>query len=292
MKWRGIYEAVAVADTGSFTEAAAVLNTTVANVSRQVGDLEDRLAVKLFARTTRKVSPTELGETYLANCRAAIRTLDIAEREVSDKQDQMTGSLKITAAVEYGERVIAPILSTFLMQYPKIDIQLDLSNQTLDLVENDYDLGIRLGQLRDSNYIVRKIGSRQLVTCAAQIYLENNGGLNNIADLKQHNCLCGGTNFWRFFDKGREKKAKVRGNMRCSSGHALADAASKGLGIIQLPDYYVERYIQENRLVPILVDVRPQSEGIWAVFSDNRFVPLKLRKFIDCLIENTRNNAL
>ena len=290
MNWRGVDEAVAVAETGSFTVAADMLNTTVASVSRRISELEDRLGVKLFTRTTRQVSLNPDGETYLAHCRDALRMLHAAEDELTDRQAGLTGQIRMTAAVEFGERVIAPAIATFQLLHPEVSIDLDLSNDRFDLIGGKYNLAVRLGEFPDSSLIARKIGERRLLACASPDYLERYGQPDVPADLRNHNCLRGSARQWRFQDNGVPKRQQIGGRSRCNSGVAITGMVLRGLGIAQLPDYYVEQHFEDNKLIPILSDFQPEPEGIWIVRPDNRFVPRRVREFIKVLTEEVQRS--
>lgn len=286
MNWRGVDEAVA--DAGSFTAAAEMLNTTVASVSRRISELEDRLGVKLFTRTTRHVSLNPDGETYLAQCRDALRMLNAAEDELSDRQAGLTGQIRMTAAVEFGERVIAPAISTFQLLHPEVSIDLDLSNDRFDLIEGKYDLAVRLGEFPDSSLIARKIGERRLLACAAPDYLKRFGHPNDPAELRNHNCLRGSARQWRFLHGSALKSQYITGNSRCNSGVAITGMVLRGLGIAQLPDYYVEQHFPNGKLVPVLPSFEPEPEGIWIVRPDNRFVPRRVRELINVLTQEMK----
>ncbi|WP_120501504.1 LysR family transcriptional regulator [Roseovarius sp. EL26] len=286
---RGIKEAISVADTGSFTAAAASLTTTVASVSRRISELEARLGVKLFIRTTRQVSVTPDGENYLSRCREAVKILEAAELEVTAQQDKLTGHIRITAAVDFGERVIAPSVASFQMLHPDVSVELDLSNDRFDLVERRYDLAVRLGEFPDSTLIARKIGERRLLACASPKYIDQHGAPQTLADLRHHNCLRGSARQWRFAQNDRPLHQHINGMLRCNSGTALTRMALQGSGIAQLPDYYVKRHIAEQSLISILPDFQPEPEGIWIVRPDNRYVPRRVREFITLLTDDVGN---
>ncbi|GAL23733.1 transcriptional regulator LysR family [Vibrio variabilis] len=169
--WEGINEFVAVVETQSFTAAAERLSTSVANISRRVTALEDKLAVKLFVRTTRKVSVTEVGATYYQHCKPLVEGLMLAELAITQLQASPTGRIKMTAPVTFGEQVLAPLMHEFLMQYPQIELDLVLSNQKMDLVQEGYDLAVRLGKLDDSSMMARKLLDRHMFVCASPDYL-------------------------------------------------------------------------------------------------------------------------
>ena len=281
--WEGVSEFVAVAETESFTKAAARLGISTAQVSRQVSALETRLAAKLFHRTTRKVSVTEVGRVYYQHCRQVLDGLDEAERAITNLQTTPRGLLKITAPVTYGEGTIAPLINDFLTQYPELEVQMNLTNLKVDLVDQGYDLAIRLGQLEDSSMMAKRLGSRTQYVCASPSYVSTYGLPHTLSELDQHNCLIGTLDYWRFQEKGKARNVRIKGNLSCNSGHALVDAAIKGLGIIQLPDYYVNPFIASGELVSLLENNRQADEGIWALYPHNRHLSPKVRMLLDFL---------
>ncbi len=165
--WEGVSEFVAVAETNSFTGAANKLKTSVAQISRRVSALEERLAVKLLHRTTRKVSLTEAGQLYYQQCKHLVEGLELAELAVTQMQAEPKGLLKVTAPVTYGEMNLAPLLHQFIEKYPQVNLDLNLTNQKLDLIEQGVDVAIRLGRLQDSSLIAKRLSSRQLYVCAS-----------------------------------------------------------------------------------------------------------------------------
>ena len=291
LQWQGICEFTAVAESGNFTQAAKKLLISTAQVSRQVSELEQRLNTKLFYRTTRKVTLTEEGQLFYQQCRSILDGLEVAERSLTNLQSTPQGKIKISAPVTYGERHIIPLINQFLMRYPQVEVEVQLSNQRIDLIEEGYDLAIRLGQLDDSSLIAKRISSRQHFLCASPSYIEQHGKPKTIADLKQHNCLLGSADFWLFTDqKSKErqgdKKARVSGSLRCNSGLGLVDAALKGIGIVQLPDYYLTKHIASGELEVLLADYQREEEGIWVLYPQNKYLASKVRFLIDFLKEN------
>ncbi|MEH6464386.1 MAG: LysR substrate-binding domain-containing protein [Shewanella psychromarinicola] len=285
MKWEGVSEFVAVAEAESFTKAAQHLDISTAQVSRQVSALETRMATKLFHRTTRKVSVTEVGKVYYQHCRQVLDGLEEAERAITNLQSTPRGLLKITAPVTYGEGTIAPLINDFIAKYPELEIKITLTNQKVDMIDEGFDLAIRLGQLEDSSMMAKRLGSRTQYVCASPHYLATYGLPHSLSELDQHNCLQGTLDYWRFQENGKTRNIRVRGNLSCNSGHALVDAAIKSIGIIQLPDYYVLPFIQSGQLVPVLELNRQPEEGIWALYPHNRHLSPKVRMLLDYLGE-------
>lgn len=283
--WEGVTEFVAVAETSSFTGAANKLNTSVAQVSRRVSALEQRLAVKLLHRTTRKVSLSEAGQVYYQQCRHLLTGLELAELAVTQLQAEPTGLLRVTAPVTYGEMNLAPLLNQFLDKYPQVDLDLILTNQRLDLIEQGVDVAIRLGRLQDSSMAARRLSSRQMHVCASPHYLARFGEPHTLSELGRHQCLVGSVDYWHFKEQKREKSMRVSGRIKCNSGFALVDAAKRGLGLVQLPDYYVQEALDSGELVEVLCDYRGGREGIWALYPPSHNLSPKVRLLIDFLAQ-------
>ena len=289
MRWDGISEFVYVAEHESFTRAAKELGISTAQVSRQISALEKRLNIKLLYRTTRKVSLTEEGRVFYQHCRGVLDGLDAAEQAVSNLQSKPQGRIKLTAPVTYGEQQLLPLVNDFMVQYSDIEVTAFLSNQKIDLIDGGYDLAIRIGKLSDSTMMAKKLSRRTNFVCAAPAYLEKYGTPHALSELSQHNCLLGTRDYWHFIENGKnadkEKNLRVSGTVQYNSGHSLVDAALKGLGIVQLPDYYVQKYLASGELVSLLDNYREPEESIWAIYPHNRHLSPKIRLLVDYLAE-------
>lgn len=286
MKWQGINEFVAVSETHSFSKAAKILDISTAQVSRQITALEQRLKVKLFYRTTRKVSLTQEAELFYQHCRHLLDSLDTAEQAITNLQTNPQGKIKITAPVTYGEQKILPLINDFVALHNEIEITTELTNHRVDLIDGGFDVAIRLGQLQDSTLIAKRLSQRSNYVCASEGYLQTHGEAHSLSELKHHNCLLGTRDYWRFIEQGKERNLRVKGNLRCNSGVALVDAALKNIGIVQLPDYYVQSYIESGQLITLLDQFREPAEGIWAVYPQNRYLSPKIRLLIDHLTKH------
>jgi DNA-binding transcriptional LysR family regulator len=285
MQWDGISEFVYVAENESFTLASKKMAISTAQVSRQISALEKRLNIKLFYRTTRKVSLTEEGRVFYQHCRSVLDGLDAAERAITNLQSKPQGKIKLTAPVAYGEKQILPLVNNFIKQYSDVEVSAYLSNHQIDIVEEGYDLAIRLGKLSDSTMMAKKLGKRTNYLCASPQYLEKQGVPHSISELSQHSCLLGTLDYWHFRESDREKSIRVTGRLRYNNGYSLMDAALKGLGIVQLPDYYVQQRIESGELVTLLDNYRAPDEGIWAIYPQNRHLSPKIRLLVDYLAE-------
>jgi len=286
MQWEGISEFVYVAENESFTLASKKMAISTAQVSRQISALEKRLNIKLFYRTTRKVSLTEEGRIFYQHCRSVLDGLDAAERAITNLQSKPQGKIKLTAPVTYGEKQILPLVNNFLKQYSDVEVSAYLSNQRIDLVEDGYDLAIRLGNLSDSSMMAKKLGERSNFVCASPLYLRKHGIPHSVSELNKHSCLLGTSDYWHFRESDKEKSIRITGRLRYNSGYSLTDAALKGLGIVQLPDYYVKQHLQSGELVTLLDNYRAPDEGIWAIYPQNRHLSPKIRLLVDYLVDH------
>ena len=177
-------------------------------------------------------------------------------------------------------------MNDFVALYGEIEVTTELTNHRVDLIDGGFDIAIRLGQLQDSSLIARQLNQRSTYVCASELYLKKHGQPYSLSELKDHNCLLGTRDYWRFIEQGKEKTVRVKGNLRCNSGIALVDAALKGIGVVQLPDYYLTPYLESGQLIAILDQFREPAEGIWAVYPQNRYLSPKIRLLIDYLAEH------
>ncbi|TLX51698.1 LysR family transcriptional regulator [Pseudoalteromonas ruthenica] len=282
MRWQGMVEFVAAAQAASFTQAAKQLGTSVAHISRSVSALEEYYNTQLFIRSTRKVVLTQQGELLLHHAKKAQAVLEQGEWALKEQQAQPSGQLKITAPVMFGEQFIMPLVHRFMAKYPKVSVDMILSNQSLDLISEHIDLAIRIGELADSNLTARRIGARAVVVCGAPSYLEQQGEPYALSELNYHHCLVGHSDYWRFAEQQRVRHVKItKTRLRCNSGWALADAAKQGLGLVQLPDYYVRSDLQQGRLHEVLQPFAIRKEPIWAVTPANLYLANATKTLLD-----------
>lgn len=282
-RWDGVDAFVAVADCGSFGAAAERLGVSTSHVSRQVARLEERLQARLFYRSTRRVSLTETGQLFLQHCRRLQDGLDEALHAVQDLGGAPKGLLRMTCAVTYGERFIVPLVNNFIERYPELRVEIELTNEMLDIVREGYDLAIRLGRLADSSLVATRIAPRVMYLCASPAYLERRGAPAALAELAGHDCLVGSADSWAFQEAGREHIVRVQGRWRCNSGQAVLDAALRGFGLAQLPDYYVLEHLKRGRLRALLPDFQPPHTAVWALFPQQRYLSPKVRMLVEHL---------
>lgn len=286
----GIAEFVQTVDSGSLTEAANRLRVSKAHVSRNLRALEERLGVTLLNRTTRQIALTEFGAQYYERCRAALAELDAAETEASNATDQVGGTIRATVAGAFGEAILAPVVSDFLALNPLCNVELYFTSRMVNLLEEQFDIAFRVLPESDAQEDLLPVYRYKLVTCASQQYLTANGTPERVPDLAKHNCLRGTTPYWRFEKKGRYAKKTIRGNWRSNNGHALVTAAKRGLGIIQVPDFYLTNDVLAGELVPVLVAHNQMDMIITANFAHTRFPPLRVQMFHDFVREQLKAN--
>ncbi|MEX6501124.1 LysR substrate-binding domain-containing protein [Pseudomonas zhanjiangensis] len=282
-RWEGLDEFVAVAECGQFTGAAERLGLSASQISRQVARLEERLQTRLFYRSTRRVALTEAGQTFLQHCRRLQDAREEALRAVGDLGSEPKGLLRMTCAVAYGERFIVPLVTDFMSRHPQLRVDIELSNRSLDLVHEGLDLAIRLGRLQDSRLVATRLAPRQMYLCAAPNYLQHYGRPHSLSELARHNCLIGSSDSWSFQLDDRETSVRVQGNWRCNSGQAVLEAALRGLGLCQLPDYYVLEHLRSGALVSLLDNHQPPNTAVWALYPQQRHLSPKVRQLVDFL---------
>lgn len=281
-RWDGFDEVVAVADAGTFVAAAKRLGTSTSHVSRAVARLEHSLGAQFFHRTTRAVSLTDTGRTLVDQFRRLIAERDEAIAML-DLQGEPQGQLRITCPTALGERFIAPIVRGYVQEYPKLSVDLDLTNRVVELVSEGFDLAIRTGTLPDSRLIRTQIALRGIVTCAAPAYLAENGTPQSVDDITQHECIIATSDVWRFRNGDEPESLRPRGRLRCNSGAAVFEAALAGMGLCQLPEFYVNRAVADGQLVEVLQQHRPDDDPIWAVYPQRRHLLPKVQRLIDTL---------
>jgi DNA-binding transcriptional LysR family regulator len=277
--WAGIEEFFTVAQCHSFTQAARRLGLSASQVSREVARLEDRLGQRLLYRSTRRVSLTEPGERFFAQCRRLLEDRDEALTSVLEESPELRGHLRITCS----ERFVAPMINRFLLRHPRLRADVLLTNGLVDFSEHAIDLAIRFGRQRDSSLITSKLGSRARHLCALPAYLRARGAPASLEELSQHDCVCGIDDVWVFAVDGEPREFRPHARFGCNSGYAVLDAALGGLGICQLPDFYVEAHLRSGALVELLSQLRPADEDVWAVYPHRRHLPLKVKLAVEHL---------
>lgn len=287
-RFTGMRVFVRVASLGSLSSASRALGMSQTMVTKHMAALEDRLGTKLFLRTTRRLTLTEAGRRYLEPCERILNEVEEAETVARADQVEARGVLRLNVPLAFGVREIAPLLAEFARLNPAVSIDLGLSDRYVDLVDEGWDLAIRIGQLRDSSLVVRWIGSSRMVVCAAPTYLAQHGTPLTPADLAQHNCLGytlpnpSNADRWIMNDKA-DIVVPIAGNLRASNGDALVIAADAGQGLIYQPTFLVSDLLRAGRLTALTLGLPPRILPIHAVLPAGRKPPAKVRAFVDFL---------
>ncbi len=276
-----------VAEAGSFSAAGRAMGLSQTMITKHIAALEARLGIKLFHRSTRRLSITDAGRNYLEASQRALADLDAADSAVAADRFEPRGLLRLNAPVSFGARQIAPLLPEFARRCPQVAVELGLNDRLVDLADEGWDLVIRIGSLSDSSLIARRIAPCRTIVCAAPSYLAARGTPRTLADLAGHNCLgytlsrLTGVDRWVFGARD-EVVIEVSGNLRTNNGEALRAAAVAGHGLIYLPTFIVADDLRAGTLVPVALD-QPTIEfgGIYAVFLPERHPAAKVRAFID-----------
>lgn len=288
--WQGLEEVVAIADAGTFTGGAALLGVSTSYISKAVAQLEHRLDIQLLTRTTRQVRLTDTGRAFVDQCRRIIQERDELLSQVHGSGEPQ-GFVRLTCSIAMGEQFVAPIARAFAENNPRISISLDLTNRVVDIVGEGYDIGIRTGTVVDARLVGRQIAVRAMAVCAAPSYLEQRGTPLSPADLETHECLVGTSGTWHFIQKGVPRIFTPDGRWRCNSGAAVVEAAIAGMGICQLPEFYVRKHVNEGRLAAVLTEYSAEPEPVWAVYPQRRHLMPKVRNLVD-LLEGQLQDAL
>jgi DNA-binding transcriptional LysR family regulator len=281
-----------VAAAGSFSAAGRAMRISQTMVTKHIAALEARLGVKLFHRSTRRLSITEAGRNYLEASARALAELEAADSAVAADRFEPRGLLRLNAPVSFGARQIGPLLAEFAERHPQVALELGLNDRLVDLAEEGWDLAIRIGSLADSSLIARRVAPCRTAVCAAPSYLAARGTPRTVAELSHHNCLgytfsrVIGVDSWRFGPRG-DVIVQVSGNLRANNGDALRAAAIAGQGMIYHPTFIVADDIRAGTLKPIVLD-HPTVEfgGIYAVYLPEHHPAAKVRAFIDFLVSH------
>lgn len=276
---------LAVAEAGSLSAAARRQKMPLATVSRKVSDLEAHLESKLFHRSTRALVPTDAGRAYIAAAKRILADIEETERAASGEYATPRGDLIISAPVALGRSYLQPVVTEFLAAFPEVDIHLSLMDRSVNLVEEHVDVALRVGTLADSGMIAVRIGDTSRVICASADYLRSRGTPDAPDDLSTHDMISfpplQTPSLWRFKRGETQYAVPVRSRLIVSTIESACDAARAGIGITEAFAYHVARSIKSGELIPLLQDYQPPPFPISFVYSPNRFLPAKLRAFLD-----------
>jgi len=287
-KFADIEAFTAVVEAGTFSAAGERLGIAKSVVSRRISQLERRLGSRLLHRTTRRLALTDTGKNFYQRTVQILSDLDDAEQSVTDETTELRGLIKLAAPLTFGLMHLSDAITDFLNEHPAIELNLDLNDRNINLVEEGFDMAVRIGDLQDSTLVARRLGTVRVVTCASRAYLEKHGEPDTPAELHQHIGLqYSNINYkqqWCYeTPEGKMIYAQPQIRIRANNGEALAAAASAGLGITTGPTFILSRHIREGSLVTILNQYQRPSVGIYAVYPPGRLTPRRIQAFSDFL---------
>jgi DNA-binding transcriptional LysR family regulator len=282
---------VRVVDSGGFSAAGRKLNMSTTMVSNHVQALEERLGARLLHRTTRKVSVTEVGRAYYDRCIQILADLEQADDIAGALQSTPRGTLRIFTATHIVP-FVAPVVAEFLAAYPGVTVDLNMGERAIDMIDEGFDVAIRLTPPPDSSLIVRSLATWRHVLCCSPAYLEKHGPLRQLSELAEHNCvrhvLYPYQDEWRFVDrKGAPASVRIAGNLVSNSGETLRTAALQGVGILLGPGFLIADDLESGRLVRLLPEYRPVELSMNAVYPHRHHLSAKVRSFIDLLAHHS-----
>ena len=278
-----------VVDSGGISAAARDLRLSKSAVSKQLAALEDRLGARLLHRTTRRMSLTEAGTGFLEHCRRVVAEAEAAENAVGALQAEPRGVLRVNAPMTFGTMHLAVAIPDFMAQFPQVAVDLSLNDRMVDLVEEGFDVAVRIARLADSSLVARKLAPARRVMVAAPSYLDRRGRPRILADLTEHDVLSysyvSASEEWRFVGPSGEESVRVEGHLRANNGEILLAACLAGTGIAALPTFISGPCLRAGSLVRVLPDYESAAFGIHAVWPANRHLSAKVRSFVDFLAQ-------
>ena len=279
-----------VVEFESFSKAADDLGLSKSSVSKQIAGLEERLGARLLNRTTRRLSVTNAGARLYERCQSIVAEIEAAELEAGQLHSRPTGVLRVTAGMSLGHLHLAPALSTFLESYPELDMELALNDRIVDLIDEGYDLALRIGELETSSMMQRRLSDIRLMTVASPDYLNRHGEPKHPGELVNHACISysyvWAGSAWRFKIPNRSHRVRINPRIQVNNGDAMARMAEAGTGITQLPSFLVYEGLRDGKLEPILAGFEPPPLGLYAVYPQSRNLSVKVRVFIDFLVKH------
>lgn len=287
---------VAVVDAGSLSAAARRLGMPLATVSRKVAELESHLNTRLLLRTTRQLSLTEAGSSYVAACRRILEEVEEAERAATGEYAAPKGELVITAPIVFGRLHVVPVVAQFLAHYPEIDINLVLTDRVVHLIDEHVDVAVRIGDLPDSTFMAKKVGTVRRVICASPTYLAAHGVPQTPLDLAAHECISfevlASMRAWVFGSGKSEQSVQIHSRLAVNTAEAAIAAAILGVGLTRVLSYQVADALREDALRVVLENFESAPLPISLVHNGQGPVPLKLRAFLDFVTPLLRTRSL
>ncbi len=283
---------VAVVEEGSFTAAAERLNVSKSHVSKQIAALEEQMGVDLLNRTTRQVSTTPEGETFVERCAHLLEEFERAENALRQRGTKAVGTLRIAAPMTFGVDYLSPILGEFLREYEGIDAEVHFTDRLVDIVDEGYDVALRISKREDSSLIMRRLLDVEGYVCASDGYIREHGRPDAPEDLKEHDCLLytylSAGDRWIFEREGEEVSVPVDGSLRANNGEALMEAAKRDVGVILTPDFIVGEAVERGELERLLTDWSVKSGTVWAAYPQRQHLATKVRVFVQFLQEHLK----
>lgn len=284
---------IAVMETGSFVGAAERLGTSSGQASKLVSRLEAELGVRLLNRTTRAVSPTEAGQAYYGRLRPLLEELDSLDLSIRNISQAPRGRLRVTAPLTFGTTELTPALNDFVGRYPEIELDVSFSDRVVNLVDEGFDMAIRVGRPSDSSLIIRKLCEVRIFVVGSSDYLDRHGSPERPEDVAQHHCIID-TNFrdpnrWPFKDiEGGERALPVSGRIHYSNAEACLRAAEAGLGLACVPGFVAGEAIRSGKVIRLLKPFETEPYGVHALYPHSRHLAAKVRVLVDFLVERYR----
>jgi DNA-binding transcriptional LysR family regulator len=281
---------IRIVEAGSISAAADRLGVAKSAVSRRLKELEEHLGVELFHRTTRRMNLTDTGRAFYHQSVRILEDVLEAEHATSQAHGTLKGSLKIALPSTFGLMHMGPAINEFLQAHPQVEFDLDFNDREVDLIQEGFDLAIRIANLPDSSLIARRLATIQTVICASPSYLEYMGTPRTPDELIEHHCLVYSLlrdfDYWHLTDNnGREIRTKIHPYLKASTGGFLKDAAVEGQGIILVPSFIAYKEIERGTLVPVLKDYKTPQVDAYAIYPQTRYLSQRVRAFVDFLVQ-------
>jgi DNA-binding transcriptional LysR family regulator len=292
-KFQEMTSFVAVVDSGSFVAAAEPTGRSKAAMSRHVGELEQRLGTRLLHRTTRRLSMTAEGQAFYVRCKELLAAIDEAESELTSTRTEPSGMIRVNAPLTFGVLQLAPLWGRFCDQNPKVSLDVTLTDRVVDLVEEGYDVAVRISALPNSTLVSRKLASTRLLLCASDTYLKKHGIPRHPVDLAAHRVISytylNTQDEWHFTGPRGAESVRINACIHTNNGDTCRRAALDHQGIVLQPDFLVGEDVKGGALIELMPDHRAIELGIYAVYPTRKYLPLKIRRLVDFLVESFRD---
>lgn len=286
---------VRIAEHGSLTRAADLLGTSLPTVVRILASLEKSLGTRLFNRTTRKIALTQEGVVYLSRCKKILADIDDAEAALSDRQQEPSGQIVVTAPVLFGQLHVIPLITTYLRRYRQMQVELLLLDRVTNLIDEGIDVALRIGEQTDSSLIVRPLGQVQQIICASTDYLKRAGQPRHPKDLEQKECILmtglSHSNKWQLRDKHKPITVTVQGKLICNHAQAAINACVNGLGLGMFLSYQVQDLVKKKKLAVVLSPYASEPHPVSIVYPHAKLLSLRVRSFVEWTLQHLRVDA-